>query len=117
MTPSVNAFLRYKRLIGGRLRSRNNEAQATEVRLAVNTSTKCSNEAHLDRNRFRIEPGSSGIGAFRTVMQQRRQHPPNLLPRVDGHHGVGPGVSLVLPAECADWHAAPARRVLLRCCS
>ena len=31
-----NAFYRYKRIIGGRLRSRNNEAQATEVGLAVN---------------------------------------------------------------------------------
>ncbi len=31
-----NAFYRYKRIIGGRLRSRNNKAQATEVRLAVN---------------------------------------------------------------------------------
>ena len=31
-----NAFYRYKQLIGGRLRSRNNEAQSTEVRLAVN---------------------------------------------------------------------------------
>ncbi len=31
-----NTFYRYKQLIGGRLRSRNTEAQATEVRLAVN---------------------------------------------------------------------------------
>ena len=31
-----NAFYRYKQLIGGRLRSRNNEAQATKVRLATN---------------------------------------------------------------------------------
>ncbi len=31
-----NTFYRYKRIIGGRLRSRNNEAQVTEVRLAVN---------------------------------------------------------------------------------
>ncbi len=31
-----NAFYRYKQLIGGRLRSRNIQAQATEVRLAVN---------------------------------------------------------------------------------
>ncbi len=31
-----NAFYRYKQFIGGRLRSRNIEAQATEVRLAVN---------------------------------------------------------------------------------
>ncbi len=31
-----NAFYRYKQLTGGRLRGRNNEAQATEVKLAVN---------------------------------------------------------------------------------
>ena len=31
-----NAFYRYKRLIGGRLRSRNIAAQATEVGLAIN---------------------------------------------------------------------------------
>ena len=31
-----NAFYRYKQLIGGRLRSRNIVAQATEVRLAIN---------------------------------------------------------------------------------
>ena len=31
-----NAFYRYKQLIGGRLRGRNIEAQATEVRLAIN---------------------------------------------------------------------------------
>ncbi|MCZ6794356.1 MAG: IS5/IS1182 family transposase, partial [Planctomycetota bacterium] len=31
-----NAFYRYKQFIGGRLRSRNIEAQATEIRLAVN---------------------------------------------------------------------------------
>lgn len=31
-----NAFYRYKKIIGGRLRGRNIEAQATEVRLAVN---------------------------------------------------------------------------------
>ncbi len=31
-----NAFYRYKQLIGGRLRSRNSEAQAIEVRLAIN---------------------------------------------------------------------------------
>ena len=46
-----NAFYRYKQLIGGRLRSRNIVAQATEVRLAINVLNRM-----LDLGAARSEP-------------------------------------------------------------
>ena len=46
-----NAFYRYKQLIGGRLRSRNIVAQATEVRLAINVLNRM-----LDLGASRSEP-------------------------------------------------------------
>ena len=85
-----NAFYRYKQLIGGRLRNRNIQAQATEVRLAVNVLNRM-----LDR---RIAIGTNSklsedkVGSVRleqscnnaTECGDLAEHPAAMLERQNG---------------------------------
>ena len=66
-----NAFYRYKQLIGGRLRSRNIESQATEVRLTINVLNRMLELGAPRSEPIHIERALDWIVASGAIMHQR----------------------------------------------